>query len=367
MSIIDAKLTQTLRNTVALSAAVSMLVACKPADEAPPVEVRSVKAITVGKTDGTDLTILSGTVQAENQINLSFRVDGRMVSRSVDVGDQVKAGQEVAILSPETEQSGVIAAEANVEGARALLIEARANEKRNRYLLSQNFISQAAFDRIVQQAQSAEAQFNSAKANLDIARTRLGFTKLVSGVTGVVTAVGAEPGEVVQGGRMVVEVATNDGLDAVFNIPPQLKETAPENPKITISLATDPRITAEGRVREVAPRADPITGSFRVRVAIINPPAAMRLGTTVTGRIKVDTPPGFDIPSSALNRTDGSTAVWVVDPKSSQVNLRKVEVVHSSLSAVTIGKGLNAGDVVVTAGVQALRPNQKVNVTRGDK
>ncbi|MGL4997011.1 MAG: efflux RND transporter periplasmic adaptor subunit [Deefgea sp.] len=367
MSLIDAKFTRAARNTIALSATLTLLVACKPAEEAPPPELRSVKVMQVGKQDGTDLTVLSGTVQAQNQINLAFRVDGRMVSRSVDVGDLVKAGQEIAVLSPETEQSGVIAAEANLEGARALLIEARANENRNRYLLTQNFISKAAFDRIVQQAQSAQAQVNAAQANLNIARTRLGYTRLVADATGVVTAVGAEPGEVVQGGRMVVEVALQDGRDAIFNAPPQLKDTLPADPKITISLATDPSVTVQGRVREVAPRADPITGSFRVRVALIDPPATMRLGTTVTGRIKVDTPAGFDIPSSALTRGDGAAAVWVVDTKTNQVALRKIEVVHSSISTVTVGKGLNAGELIVTAGVQALRPNQKVSVARGDK
>ena len=367
MSLIDAKLTHAVRNTLALTAALTLLVACKPAEEAAPPELRSVKVMQVGGQDGTDLTVLSGTVHAKDQINLAFRVDGRMVSRSVNVGDLVKAGQEVAVLNPDTEQNGVIAAEANLEGARALLIEARANENRNRYLLSQNFISQAAFDRIVQQANSAQAQVNAAQANLNISRTRLGYTRLISDATGVVTAVGAEPGEVVQGGRMVVELALQDGRDAIFNIPSQLKDTVPNDPKISISLSKDPSVSVEGRVREVAPRADPVTGSFRIRVALIDPPPAMRLGTTVTGRIKIDTPEGFDVPSTALTRGDGAAAVWVVDSKTNQVALRKVEVAHSNLSSVVISKGLAAGDLVVTAGVQALRAGQKVNPLRGDK
>ncbi|WP_051534828.1 efflux RND transporter periplasmic adaptor subunit [Deefgea rivuli] len=365
MPLIDTK--SSVRNTLALGAVLTLLVACKPAEEAAPVDIRSVKVMTVGATDSKDLTVLSGTVQAQNQVNLAFRVDGRMVSRSVNVGDAVKAGQEIALLNPDNEQNGVNAAEANLEAARGLLIEARANERRNRYLLSQNFISQAAFDRITQQANSAQAQVNAAQANASIARNRLGYTRLTADAAGVVTAVGAEPGEVVQGGRMVVEVALQDGRDAIFNIPAQLKDVAPAAPKITISLATDPSVSVEGRVREVSPRADPATGSFRIRVGLIDPPAAMRLGTTVTGRMQIDAPKGFEIPSTALTRGDGAAAVWLVDKKTEQVSLRKVEVLHSGISNVIIGNGLAAGDIIVTAGVQALRPNQKVSLLRGDK
>lgn len=367
MSLTDLKLALSKLNLLVVGSALTFLVACQPAEQAVAPEIRPVRVVTVESRASGDAVVLTGRVQAETEINLAFRIDGRMVSRAVNVGDVVRPGQEIARLNPENEENGLRAAEASLQGARGQLTEARANEARNRSLLAQNFISQAAFDRITQVAQSAQSQVDAAQAQVSIARNRLGYARLVADAGGVVTAVGAEPGEVVQGGRMVVQMARQEGRDAVFDVPPQLKDSAPANPEITVTLATDPNVTAQGRVREVSPRADPATGSFRVRVGLIDPPPAMRLGTTVTGRMQVGAPAGIEIPSSALTRGDAGPAVWIVDPQGQTVALRPIEVVSSDLARVIVGKGLQNGDIVVTAGVQALRPGQKVSLLRGVK
>jgi len=367
MSLTDRKLALSKLNLMVVGLALTFLVACQPAEQAVAPEIRPVRVVTVESRASGDAVVLTGRVQAETEINLAFRIDGRMVSRAVNVGDVVRPGQEIARLNPENEENGLRAAEATLQGARGQLTEARANEARNRSLLAQNFISQAAFDRITQVAQSAQSQVDAAQAQVSIARNRLGYARLVADAGGVVTAVGAEPGEVVQGGRMVVQMARQEGRDAVFDVPPQLKDSAPANPEITVTLATDPNVTAQGRVREVSPRADPATGSFRVRVGLIDPPPAMRLGTTVTGRMQVGAPAGIEIPSSALTRGDAGPAVWIVDPQAQTVALRPIEVVSSDLARVVVGKGLQNGDIVVTAGVQALRPGQKVSLLRGVK
>ncbi len=338
------------------------LVACQPASEAPAPEIRPVRVVTVESGKGGDSVSLTGRVQAESEVNLAFRIDGRMISRAVNIGDTVTAGQEIARLNPENEEDGLRAAEATLQGARGQLIEARANEARNRSLLAQNFISQAAFDRITQVASSAQAQVDAAQAQVGIARNRLGYTRLLADAGGVVTAVGAEPGEVVQGGRMVVQVARKDGRDAVFDVSARIKDSAPANPEITVTLATDPAVTAKGRVREVSPRADPVTGTFAVRVGLIDPPAAMRLGTTVTGRMPVGAPQGIEVPASALVRAEGRLAVWVVDPQALTVSMRTIEVRASDPAKVQVAAGLSPGDIVVVAGVQALRPGQKVRL-----
>lgn len=367
MPLTDRKLALSKLNLMVVGSALTFLVACQPAEQAVAPEIRPVRVVTVESRASGDAVVLTGRVQAETEINLAFRIDGRMVSRAVNIGDVVRPGQEIARLNPENEENGLRAAEATLQGARGQLTEARANEARNRSLLAQNFISQAAFDRITQVAQSAQSQVDAAQAQVSIARNRLGYARLVADAGGVVTAVGAEPGEVVQGGRMVVQMARQEGRDAVFDVPPQLKDSAPANPEITVTLATDPNVTAQGRVREVSPRADPATGSFRVRVGLIDPPPAMRLGTTVTGRMQVGAPAGIEIPSSALTRGDAGPAVWIVDPQAQTVALRPIEVVSSDLARVVVGKGLQNGDIVVTAGVQALRPGQKVSLLRGVK
>ena len=69
-------------------------------------------------------------------------------------------------------------------------------------------------------------------------------------------------------------------------------------------------------MREVSPQADPTTRTCQVKVGIIDPPQAMRLGSTVTGRIKLAAPPGVEVPASALTEANGHPAVWVVDARS---------------------------------------------------
>src|SRR5690606_27377580 len=141
-----------------------------------------------------------------------------------------------------------------------------------------------------------------------------------------------------------------------------IKDRTPANPEISIALTLDPRVTTRGRVREVAPRADAATGTFEVRVGLIDPPEAMRLGSTVTGRITLGGTEGVTLPASALTRDRGQPAVWLVDPATQTVSLRAVELARFDPARIVVSGGVQAGDTVVTAGVQSLRPGQKVRL-----
>jgi RND family efflux transporter MFP subunit len=161
---------------------------------------------------------------------------------------------------------------------------------------------------------------------------------------------------------MIVRVARQDGRDAVFDVPAQLLRSAPSDAQIKVSLTDDPSVTATGLVREVAPQADPVTRTFRVKVGLIDPPAVMRLGSTVTGSVQLDSVPVIAIPASALTKFNEKPAVWLVDPSSQTVSLRNVDVLRYDPGTVVISHGLDTGEIVVTAGVQALHPGQKVRL-----
>ena len=343
-------------------AALSLLSACRSADEDQAPEVRPVRVTTIETRAIGDTVVMTGTVQAETEINQSFRIDGRLIERTVDVGDTVSPGQLLARLDPQNEDSGLVAARAQLTAAQAQLVEARNNHTRMRDLVAENAVSRSTFDQAVALLQTAESQVEAVRANLNLAENRLSYTRLFADVAGVVTARGPEPGEVVAAGRMVVQVAREGARDAMFGVPAQVKDSAPRNPDITVVLTSDPKVTAAGKVREVAPRADPVTGTFAVRVRLLNPPAAMRLGSTVTGRMKLATASGIEVPASALIRADGKAAVWVVDPQALTVSTRTIEVQAQDPAKVQVRSGLKAGDLVVTAGVHALRPGQKVRV-----
>jgi len=359
--------------------ALGLLAGCQRAVEAPAPEIRPVRAVTVSQRAPDNSVVLTGTVQAQNEINLSFRVDGRLIERLVDVGDNVRPGQLIARLDPQNEESSLQSVRAQLAGAQAQLVEARSNYERMRDLVVEDAVSRAQYEQAKALLQSAEAQVRALDGQVALAQNRLGYTRLVAGVAGVVTARGPEPGEVVGAGRMIAQVAREGARDAVFDVPAQIKDAAPLDPKIVVSagrdgkpadasrdlivaLALNPQVSAIGRVREVAPRADPVTGTFAVRVRLIDPPAAMRLGSTVTGRMRLEGTPAIELPATALVRADGKTAVWVFDKASGTVSLRPIQVRDGDAKRVQVASGLQPGDVVVTAGAQALRPGQKVRL-----
>jgi RND family efflux transporter MFP subunit len=342
--------------------ALALVAGCERGQQAPPEEIRPVRVITVEARAAGRIASLTGTVQAQTEVNYSFRIDGRLIRRPVNVGDALRPGQLIAELDPSNEQSNLQSARAELDAAHARLIEQRNHHARHKELLAGGFISRAAYDQVEANLRSAESAWKSARSSVERAQNRLSYTRLVSDAGGSVASVGAEAGEVVPAGRTIVQVAREGGRDAVFDVPARMRDAAPANPEITVALTSDPTVVAKGRVREVAPRADPVTGTFRVRVGLVDPPPRMRLGATVTGSMRVERAAGIEIPASALVRSGAQTAVWVVDPKTNAVVLRSVDIASYGSDTVSVATGLDSGDVVVTAGVHALHPGQQVRL-----
>ena len=246
--------------------------------------------------------------------------------------------------------------------AQASSTQARLAFGRQQELLKNGWTSRAKFDDAQEALRTTEAQVESAQAQLRIAQDRLGYTVLRADGPGAVTATGADAGEVVKAGQTIVQLAGQARLDAVFDIPEQLIRTGPRDPVVELALSDDPHVRTTGYVRQVAPQADSATRTFQVKVGINNAPQSMRLGATITGRIKLPAPEGIEVPASALTEGDRRPAVWVVDRQSQTVSLRTVDIVRYDPASVVISRGLEKGDVVVTAGVQMLRPGQKVRL-----
>ena len=197
------------------------------------------------------------------------------------------AGQVVARLDPQIQQNALRSAEANLASMEAVLTQARLTFARQQELLKDGWTPRANFDEAQQKLLTAQAQVDSAQAQVRTAREQQSYTVLSADAAGAVTAVGAEPGEVVHAGQMVVQLARQGGRDAVFDVPEQLIRNGPHDPVVEIALSDDPKVKATGRVREIAPQADAATRTFQVKVGIIDPPEAMRLGATVAGRIRL--------------------------------------------------------------------------------
>jgi len=342
--------------------AVAALAACDRASESPAPEVRPVRTVTVVKREIGETVALTGRIEAENETRLAFRISGRMIERSANVGDSVEPDQVVAKLDPQDELNSLRVAQAAVLAAQAQLTEARSEFERQQFLQARDVSSRAQLERAEQAMETTRAQLKTAEAQLQLAEDQVARTALRVDAAGVVTAAPVEAGEVVQAGQTIIRVARKDGRDAVFDVPSQVLRSAPSDPLITVTLTDDPAVKATGRVREVSPQADPVTRTFEVKVGLTDVPQAMRLGSTVVGRMQLDTTPTIEIPAAALTEFDRRPAVWVVDPASLTVAPRTVEVLRHNPATVAISSGLEPGDIVVTAGTQALHPGQKTRL-----
>jgi membrane fusion protein, multidrug efflux system len=341
---------------------VMLLAGCEPDAKVKAPEERPVRTITVEKGDVGELVVLTGQVMAENEAALAFRIGGRIIERLANVGDRVEPDQVLAKLDPQNELNALRSAQAALSAAQGQLVEVSNNFDRQNSLLERGFTTKVLFDQAQQALRTAQSRVDDAQAQLHIAKDRVSYTQLKANVTGAITARGAESGEVVQPGQMIFQVARQDGRDAVFDVPAQVIRSAPPDPKIVVTLTDAPSVTAMGRVRQVDPQADPVTRTFRVRVSLIDPPSAMMLGATVSGRMQLESTPGFSIPASALTNINGQPAVWIVDPSNLTVSLHNVEVQRFDPGTVVISQGLEGGEIVVTAGVQALYPGRKIRL-----
>ena len=340
----------------------AMLAACNEKDDAAEQAPRPVRTVTLEKSEAGVPVVLTGRIEALDEASLGFRISGRMIERTVNVGDRVEAGQLLGRLEAFNELNALRAAKANLAAAQAKLTQVSNHFDRQQTLLGQGWTTRANFDQAKREMQTAEAQVEAAEAQLEAAHDQVSFTELKADAEGVVTAIGAEPGEVVQAGQWVVRLARQGGRDAVFDVPAQVLRSAPSDPVIDVRLTEDASVTAHGRAREISPQADPVTRTFQVKVGLTDPPEAMRLGATVTGTLQMDAVPMIEIPASALTQFNGQPAVWVVDPATLTVATRNVEVLRFDPATVTVSQGLDTGDIVVTAGVQALRPGQKIRL-----
>jgi RND family efflux transporter MFP subunit len=353
----------TVSRAMALTAVALLCAACQSEAEAPPPPVRPIRTITVEQPPAAADISFAGHIEAKDQTALSFRISGRLAERAVGVGATVRDGDLLARLDPENELNALRSARAALTAAQGFLRQAENQYQRQRHLLQRNVTTRADFEAAEQARIAAQAQVEAAQAQVKTAEDVVSFTSLKADAPGVVTMIGAEPGEIVPAGRMVVQLARRDGRDAVFEVPADvIRSTSPEA-QVVVSLAGDPSVTVRGRVREVSPQADPVTRTFRVRVGLIDPPPTFRLGTTVTGTIRGSELSAIAIPATALTRRGPDTGAWIVNPQSLTVSLRKLDVLSADPATALIRNGLQPGDVIVTAGANLLQDGQAVRLT----
>lgn len=338
----------------------AILAACsKPVEKTE--DIRPVRAIVLSSSDVDVNAEFSGEVRARVESRLGFRVAGKIVSRKVDVGALVKKGQVLMQLDPQDLQLSQAQSMAALRSAETSRDLAKADLKRYQELRAKNFVSQAVLD-------ERESTFKSAQANVDAAQAayrgqsnQAGYAALVSDVDGVVTLVSAEAGQVVQPGTEVVRVAKAGEKEIVIGLPEDKVDTLRKITDVHVRLWADPAKSVAGKIREISPVADPATRTYTAKVTIPDSLAEAKLGMTAVVRFASKTAtPQIKVPLTALFNEKSRSSVWVVE--GGVVKLVPVTIAGVAGNDLILGSGVRPGQTIVTAGVNLLKPGQKVKI-----
>lgn len=330
--------------------------------QAPQEPVRAVKVLTVGTSASQTELELSGEVRARVESNIGFRVAGKVLTRPVEIGQRVKAGQALAELDPQDYRVTAEAAAAQLVAAQTNRDVAGADFKRYQDLYAQGFISAAELQRREAALIAAQAQWKQAQAQSLVQGNQSGYTRLLADGSGIVTSVDASAGQVVAAGQPVVRLAMDGPRDVVFSVPEDKLALLKTGVKVKVRQWVDGKVL-EAVVRDVSASADTVTRTFVVKAALPKE-ANPVLGSTVTVGLALapEVAAAIRLPTSALRLEAGSTSVWVLDSATMTVKPQAISVSTAEGNEAVVTSGLQNGDQVVLSGVHVLTAGQKVSV-----
>ncbi|MFO1083647.1 MAG: efflux RND transporter periplasmic adaptor subunit [Reyranellaceae bacterium] len=330
------------------------------ASAAEPI-VRPVRVAEIVYHQRSRSLVLAGTVVPRVETTLGFRVAGKIVARVVDVGTAVKAGDLIAELDPADYRLAVDNARAALASTEADHVRAKADHERYVNLRGSTAFSPQTLDQRLSIAATALARVEQAKSQLSSAENNLAYTALRADAPGVVTAVNAEVGQVLAQGQGVVKIAHTNELEILVGVPEHKLKLVRQAESASFELWSDPGKRYVAKLRELSPSADPVTRTYPARFTVVDAPEFIGLGMTATLAFeRPDAKPVAEVPLSAIFQQGTQPAVWVVDRASSTVELRPVTIARWRDDTAAIASGVNAGEMIATAGVHKLEPGQKV-------
>jgi len=345
---------------VALGLVSAGVAACKPADADPRNEVPLVRVATVHSANASERAF-TGVIAAKVQSNLGFRVSGKIIQRLVDTGQAVKAGQPLMKLDPVDLKLTIVAQTNAINAARAIAIQARADEARYKNLVGEGWISHQRYEQAKSALDNAEAQLAAAEANAQLARNAEDYSVLTADADGVVMETLSEPGQVVSAGQTVVRLAHAGAREASVDLPETVRPAI--GSQATATLYGDLKSRSDARLRQLSDAANPTLGTYEARYVLSGAAANAPLGATVTLHI-----PQFknkdivEVPVSAVFDNGASSGVWLIDQQKMAVDFRPVTLAGVGEETALISSGVQPGDQVVALGSRLLHNGDSVRI-----
>lgn len=328
------------------------------------VLVRTQKVERIG---AKDQNIYSGEVRGRYETLLAFQVGGKIVQRFVELGSVVKQGDALMQIDAKDIRQTVNMASAQVYSAQSQKKLAASNLERYRQLYEQNAISKAQYEQFLSAYEVASAAASQASAQYEQGANQLDYSILRASKAGIISAISVETGQVVGAGQAVLTLVQDGEREVEINVPESRIAAMRRTTEINVRLWALPEALIKGKVREIAPMADAVTRTYRVRISLINPPEALTLGMTASVATKdADSSAayGFEVPLSAIYQAGQQPSVWIV--QNDTVALRSVQTGKFGKTTLQVTGGLKAGDTIVVSGVHKLREGQKIRLAGGE-
>lgn len=334
-----------------------------PVESASP---RLVRSFTVISAQG-GVAEFTGVIHARTESDLGFRVSGKILEKLVKAGDHVKRGQALMRLDPTDLRLAANAAQSAVEAARAQNKRALADELRQRELVAIKAVSVQEYEQAKSVADATTAQLNSAVAYSMQLENQVGYAVLRADADGVIMEIPADVGQVVGAGNVVVRLAHDGAREAVVNLPEGNEKIAKSS--ATATLYADSGQTFPAKLRELSAMADPLTRTYQARYTLGGVGENAPLGATVTVHLNGENTNSaaqqYEVPVGALYDGGAGTSVWVINPDTSSLSRRPVEVAKLGSETALVNKGLKPGERILALGAHLVKEGERVKILSG--
>jgi RND family efflux transporter MFP subunit len=295
---------------------------------------------------------------------MSFRVAGKLIERNVRLGDSVRKGQVIARLDAVDAEKQATSARAALEAGEHRLAFTKQQLDRDQTQFAQNLIAANQLEQTQDAYAAALAARDQSAAQLVVARNTWGYNTLTADHDGVITSEDADTGQVVSAGQAVYGLAWTGDTDVILDAAADDLGRIVFGQTASVTFPAVPGRRFEARVREVAPAADPQSRTYRVKLTLKEPGAAVRFGMTgdavLSATAAAGDAPVFKVPATAIFHQGRDPAVWVIRSSDSTLELRPVAVSGYRERTAIVTHGLSDGDTVVLAGVHTVYAGQHV-------
>jgi len=345
---------------------------CEKEQVAEKKVVRPIKAMMVTDAVQFRQRQFPGTAKATQEIDLSFRVSGPLITLPVNIGDEVSIGDVVARIDPRDYEVRLRSAQGELNESMAIVKRAEADYKRIKSIFETDpgAVSQVAVDNVLQVRDSGRAKVDALRASVATTKDQLSYTHLKAPFDGIVVNKYVENFQDVRAKQAVVRIIDDSHIEMIISIPESLISLVPQvrNLEVIFDAFPDRKIPAE--IKEIGKEASKTTRTYPVTLIMQQPDDINILpgmAGKATGEASEDAgllPEGKSVPINAIFSPDDidKTYVWIIDEDSKQVSKQEVTTGRLSNTGIFITDGLETGVWIAVAGVHYLREGMEVRI-----